>query len=132
MVWRNYSAVGQDLAHVVEHDHAVAQQAPSLLGVKGDGVRGVAVRAVSRGARGLVWTHCAPLVWGCGCTWSCEAAAALRAGSAKKVRAGVAVGRHSKVPMPVESFAAGPGTKVPSGSAAGAVLADQAYGQRLV
>jgi len=24
VVWRNYSAVGQDLAHVVEHDYAVA------------------------------------------------------------------------------------------------------------
>jgi len=31
-------AAGQDLTHVVEHDHPVAQQAPSLLGVKGDGV----------------------------------------------------------------------------------------------
>jgi hypothetical protein len=31
--------------------------------------------------------------------------------------------------MPVESFAAGPGTKVPLGSVTAAVLADQAPGQ---
>jgi hypothetical protein len=53
----------------------------------------------------------------------------LGAGSAKTVRAAVALGRHSKVPMPVESFAAGPGTKVPLGSVTAAVLADQAPGQ---
>jgi hypothetical protein len=29
---RDPPAAGKDLAHVVEHDHAVAQQAPSLLG----------------------------------------------------------------------------------------------------
>jgi hypothetical protein len=39
--------VGQDLAHVVEDDHAVAQQAPPLLGVGGEGVSGVAVGTVS-------------------------------------------------------------------------------------
>ena len=59
----NDPAARQDLAHVVEHDHAVAQQAPPLLGVGGDRVGGVAVRAVSRRARGAVSTHCAPLVW---------------------------------------------------------------------
>jgi hypothetical protein len=50
----NRPAAGKDLAHVVEHDHSVAQQAPSLLGVKGDGAGGIAVPVVSRGAQGLV------------------------------------------------------------------------------
>ena len=53
-VRRNPSATGKDLAHVVEHDHSVAQQAPSLLGVEGDSAGGIAVAVVSRGARGLV------------------------------------------------------------------------------
>ena len=43
-------AAGQDLTHVVEHDHPVARQAPPLPGVKGHRVGGVAVRAVSRRA----------------------------------------------------------------------------------
>jgi ATP/maltotriose-dependent transcriptional regulator MalT len=59
----NHPAAGQDLAQVVEHDHAVAQQAPPLLRVKDDSAGGAAVRAVSRRARGPVWTHCAPPVW---------------------------------------------------------------------
>jgi len=50
----NHPATGKDLAHVVEHDHSVAQQAPSLLGVTGDSAGGIAVPMVSRGARGLV------------------------------------------------------------------------------
>src|SRR5262249_38606579 len=58
-------------ARVVEHDHSVAQQAPSLLRVEGDGAGGVAVPVVSRGARGLVGTHGAPLLWGCRCSGSC-------------------------------------------------------------
>jgi hypothetical protein len=53
-VRRDPLAAGKDLAHVVEHDHSVAQQAPSLLGVTSDGAGGIAVPAVSRGARGLV------------------------------------------------------------------------------
>jgi hypothetical protein len=53
-VWRNPPATGKDLAHVVEHDDAVAQQAPSLLRVKGDSAGGIAIPVVSRGARGLV------------------------------------------------------------------------------
>jgi hypothetical protein len=61
----DHLAAGKDLAGVVEHDHAVAQQAPSLPGVAGDGAGGVAVAAVGRGARGAVGTHGAPLVWGC-------------------------------------------------------------------
>jgi hypothetical protein len=60
-VRRNYPTVGQELARVVEEDHAVAQEAPPLVGVEGDGVGGVAVGAVSWWARGPVWTHCAPL-----------------------------------------------------------------------
>jgi hypothetical protein len=52
--WGNPTATGKDLAHVVEHDNAVAQQAPSLLGVTGDSAGGIAVPVVSRGARGLV------------------------------------------------------------------------------
>ncbi len=61
--WGNHPAAGQYLAPVVEHDHAVAQQAPPLLRVKGDDAGGVAVRALSRGAGGPVWTHYAPLIW---------------------------------------------------------------------
>jgi len=53
-VRRDHPAAGKDLAHVVEHDHSVAQQAPSLLGVEGDSAGGIAVPVVSRGARGLV------------------------------------------------------------------------------
>jgi hypothetical protein len=49
---RSDPAAGQDLAHVVEHDHAVAKEAPPLLGVKGYGAGGVPVRAVSRRTRG--------------------------------------------------------------------------------
>ncbi len=61
--WGNHPAAGQYLAPVVEHDYAVAQQAPPLLRVKGDDAGGVAVRALSRGAGGPVWTHYAPLIW---------------------------------------------------------------------
>jgi hypothetical protein len=53
-VRRGHAAAGKDLAHVVEHDHSVAQQAPSLLGVKGDGAGGIAVTVIGRRARGLV------------------------------------------------------------------------------
>jgi hypothetical protein len=59
-VGRNGATVGQELAGVVEHDHAVAQQAPPLLRMEGDDVGGVAVRPVSWWALGSVWTHCAP------------------------------------------------------------------------
>jgi hypothetical protein len=51
---RDHPAAGKDLAHVVEQDHSVAQQAPPLLGVRGDSAGGIAVPVVSRGARGLV------------------------------------------------------------------------------
>jgi hypothetical protein len=53
-VRRDPPAAGKDLAQVVEHDHSVAQQAPSLLGVTGDGAGGVAVPVVGRGAQGPV------------------------------------------------------------------------------
>jgi hypothetical protein len=46
-MWRNRATVGQELARVVEEDDAVAQQAPPLLGVEGDDVGRVTVRAVS-------------------------------------------------------------------------------------
>ena len=53
-VRRDPLAARKDFAHVVEHDHSVAQQAPPLLGVTGDRGGGIAVAVVSRGARGLV------------------------------------------------------------------------------
>jgi hypothetical protein len=72
--------------------------------VKSDGVGGVAVRAVSRGARGPVWTHCAPLVGGYGCTWSCWLLAdptkesrptvTIRYASHQAPCLGIATGRH--------------------------------------
>ena len=54
---RNRAAVRQQLARVVEQDDAVAEQAPSLLGVTGDGAGRVTVVAVSRRTRGLVRAH---------------------------------------------------------------------------
>jgi hypothetical protein len=53
-VRRDHPATRKDLTHVVEHDHPVAQQAPSLLGMTGDSAGGIAVPVVSRGARRLV------------------------------------------------------------------------------
>jgi len=71
---RNRAATGQELARVVEEDDAVAQQAPPLLGVEGDDVGRVTVRAVSWRTWGLMWTHCLPLliadVWGTAGPWS--------------------------------------------------------------
>lgn len=61
VLWRDCAAVGQERARVVEEDDAVAQQAPPLLGVEGDGVGRVTVRAVSWRARGPVRTHGEPL-----------------------------------------------------------------------
>src|SRR5512135_3040486 len=60
VVWRDGAAVGQEPARVVEEDDAVAQQAPPLLGVEGDGVGRVTVRAVRWRARGPVRTHGEP------------------------------------------------------------------------
>lgn len=45
--WTNRPTIGQEFARVVEDDDAVAQQAPPLLGVEGDGVGRVTVRTVS-------------------------------------------------------------------------------------
>jgi hypothetical protein len=61
VVWRDCAAVGQKRARVVEKDDAVAQQAPPLLGVEGDGVGRVTVRAVRWRARGPVRAHGEPL-----------------------------------------------------------------------
>jgi hypothetical protein len=64
--------------------------------MKGHGSGGVAVRAVSRWALGPVQTHCAPPV---GAT----------DGSARTVRPDRGGRHHTKVHVPVESCAAGPG-----------------------
>src|SRR5262249_917721 len=61
---RNHPAAGKDLAHVVEHDHSVAQQAPSLLGMRRDSAGRVAVSVVSRGARRSGVTPSPPPVLG--------------------------------------------------------------------
>jgi len=45
--WTNRPTIGQEFARVVEDDDAVAQQAPSLFGVEGDGVGRVTVGTVS-------------------------------------------------------------------------------------
>ena len=45
--WTNRPTIGQEFARVVEDDDAVAQQAPSLLGVEGDGAGRVSVGTVS-------------------------------------------------------------------------------------
>lgn len=57
----NRATVGQELAEVVEKDHAVAQEAPSLLGMGHDRVGSISVRAVRGRARRSMWAHCAPL-----------------------------------------------------------------------
>jgi hypothetical protein len=50
-VRRNHATIGQELARVVEDDDVVAQQAPPMLGVEGDGMRRATVRAVGWMAR---------------------------------------------------------------------------------
>ena len=50
-------AVGQQLTGVLEEHHAVAQQAPALLRVAGEGVGGLPVGSLGRGALRLVRTH---------------------------------------------------------------------------
>ena len=57
----NRAAVGQELARVVEENDAVAQQAPPLLGVEGDGTGRVTVWAVSWRTWGLMRAQCLPL-----------------------------------------------------------------------
>lgn len=66
----DHAPVGQKLAGVVEEDDAVAQQAPSLLGVAGDRVGRLAVQRVSGRAVRFVMTHEVrgfPVIW---VTWS--------------------------------------------------------------
>ena len=49
---RRGKVAGPDLAQVVEHDHAIAEQAPPLLGVRSHGAGGAPVGAVSPRACG--------------------------------------------------------------------------------
>ena len=53
----DHSAVGEKFTRVVEEQYAVAQQAPSLLGVKRNGVRGVPVGSLGGRAMRLVRAH---------------------------------------------------------------------------
>jgi hypothetical protein len=53
-------AIGKNLARIVKHDHSVAQQAPSLLGMGDDNAGGIAVPAVSQRTRGLMCAHGIP------------------------------------------------------------------------
>jgi hypothetical protein len=57
VAWRDSTAVWQELAGVVEYDDAIAQQAPPLLGVRGDGASRCPVRAVRWDASGPMRTH---------------------------------------------------------------------------
>lgn len=62
----DHAPVGQELTGVVEEDDAVAQQAPSLLRVAGDGVRRLAVERVGGRAVRFVMTHEVrgfPVIW---------------------------------------------------------------------
>ena len=63
-------AVGQQLAEVLEQDDAVAQQAPALLGVRDEHVRGVAVAGVDRRARAARAGSVRGLASRCPGTWS--------------------------------------------------------------
>jgi hypothetical protein len=60
-VRRNRATVWVKLTCVVEDDNAVAEQAPPLLGVEGDGAGRVTIWAVSGRAWGLVVAHGSPL-----------------------------------------------------------------------
>ncbi len=108
--WGNHPAAGQYLAPIVEHDHAVAKQAPPLLRVKGDDAGGVAVRALSRGAGGPVWTHYAPLIWAP--MNRSGVPRFFRAGPAKTVRAGTAVDVTRRCPRGWNLPQPTPGTMV--------------------
>jgi hypothetical protein len=58
------TTIGQEFSGVFEEDDAVAQQAPSLLRVGGNGVRGVPVDSVGRWALRLVAAHgVPPKIW---------------------------------------------------------------------
>src|SRR5690606_12908899 len=56
-VRRDGGAAGQELTGVLEQDDAVAQQAPPLLGVAGQGAGGFAVRCVRRRTDRVVRAH---------------------------------------------------------------------------
>lgn len=60
------ATVRQQLAGVLENDHAVAEKAPSLLGVAGDDAGGVMIDRVGAWTGGLVLTH-----YGVSGGWSC-------------------------------------------------------------
>jgi hypothetical protein len=51
------ASVGEEFAGVLEDDDAVAEEAPSLLGVAGDDPGGVPVDCVSTRTGGLVLAH---------------------------------------------------------------------------
>ena len=53
----DHSTVGEEFAGVIEQEDTVAQQAPPLLGVKRDGVRGVPVGSLGWRAMRLVRAH---------------------------------------------------------------------------
>ena len=53
----DHSAVGEELTRVVEEEHAIAQEAPALLGMKRDGVRGLPVGSLGWRAKRLVRAH---------------------------------------------------------------------------
>lgn len=54
----NGGAVGQKYASVLKYDHAVAQQAPTLLGVPSDDACGFVINRIGARTRGVVVTHC--------------------------------------------------------------------------
>ncbi len=55
--WLEDVAVRQDRAAILEEDHAVAEQAPALLGVRGTYMRGQGVKRLGGWAAGNVFTH---------------------------------------------------------------------------
>jgi hypothetical protein len=56
-VWRDARAVGEQFAGVLEYDHAVAEETPTLLRVAGDDPGSVVVTGIGGRTRGLVLTQ---------------------------------------------------------------------------
>ena len=56
-MWRDARPVGQQLAGVLEYDHAVAEEAPALLRVARDDPGSVVVSGIGGRTRGLVLTQ---------------------------------------------------------------------------
>jgi len=56
-MWLDAAAVRQQLAGVLEHDHAVAEQAPPLLRVASDDTGSIPIDGLGAWTRGLVLTH---------------------------------------------------------------------------